>query len=432
MPKIAYNDRAARAAAPLDGKRTKYSITGHPGLVLDVTPGDPDSSRRWFVRYQVGRGTGRRQGYNAIGDIKHWSIAQAWEDASRIIREAQGGADPKAERQAVRQAKETEARTVEAVYLDWLDNPGRKRTLRDKSREAYEWQFKHLRPRLGSTPIAILTTAGVRIALEAIRVATTNRGRGQRGYMATKCLKLMRSVCRFAEDTGYVDRDPTRGIDLPVPERNPDGRQHRPPTDIELRQLWDAAPKHISDQHVRAMKLAFLLGKRVSEMCGARKSEVTLDGDKPSWFIPGAREGNKSREDQVVPLPPLAVSILKEQMLAAGETPFVFPARSRPQTPTMRHAPSQAFAGLRSKLGVDDAVRFHDARGLISDQMARLGVPSEYRSHVLHHTGDMRATLANSVYSTYDYEPQKRRALHIWQLRLMEIVRGRKPRGLKW
>ena len=186
MPKLAYNDRAARAAAPLDGKRTKFSIAGHPGLVLDVTPGDPEPSRRWFVRYQVGRGTGRRQGYDAIGDIKHWSIAQAWEDASRIIREAQGGADPKAERQAARQAKETEARTLEAVYLEWLDNPGRKRTLRNKSREAYEWQFKHLRPRLGSRPMAILSTADVRIALEAIRVATTDRVRGRRGYMATK------------------------------------------------------------------------------------------------------------------------------------------------------------------------------------------------------------------------------------------------------
>ena len=180
------------------------------------------------------------------------------------------------------------------------------------------------------------------------------------------------------------------------------------------------------------MKLAFLLGKRISEICGARKSEITFDDGKPSWFIPGTREGNKSREDQVVPLPPLAVTILKEQFLAAGESLFVFPARGKPQTPTMRHAPSQAFADLRDKLGIDGAVRFHDSRGLISDQMAKLGVPSEYRSHVLHHTGDMRATLANSIYSTYDYAPQKRRALHIWQLRLMEIVGGRKARGLKW
>ena len=360
------------------------------------------------------------------------SIAQAWEDASRIIREAQGGEDPKAKRLAASQAKETDKRTLEAVYREWLDHPGRKRTLREKSREAYEWQFKHIRPPLGSVPIATLTSADIRAAVEAIRVATTDPERGRRGYISTKCLKLIRSVCRFAADKGYIDKDPTRGIDLPVPENNPQGRQNRPPSEVELRRLWNAAPEYISAQHGRTMKLAFLLGKRVSEMCGALKSEVTIDGDKPSWFIPGSREGNKSREDQVVPLPPMATSILSEQMAAAGESPFVFPARGKPHTPTMRHAPSQAFAELRSELGIDASVRFHDARSLISDQMAKIGVPSEYRSHVLHHTGDTRASLANSIYSTWDFLEPKRRALELWEQRLIEIVEGRPASGVKW
>ncbi len=133
-----------------------------------------------------------------------------------------------------------------------------------------------------------------------------------------------------------------------------------------------------------------------------------------------------------MPLPPLATSILLDQITASGASPHLFPAKGRPQTPTMRHAPSQAFADLRTKLGIDDAVRFHDARGLISDQMAKIGVPSEYRSHVLHHTGDTRASLANSVYSTYDYEPQKRRALELWELRLVEIIEGRAASGERW
>ena len=98
----------------------------------------------------------------------------------------------------------------------------------------------------------------------------------------------------------------------------------------------------------------------------------------------------------------------------------------------MRHAPSGAFAGLRAKLGISGSVRFHDSRGLITDQMAKIGVPSEYTSHVLHHTGDTRASLADSVYSTYDYEPQKRRALELWERRLLEIVEGRPASGEKW
>jgi len=439
MTKLAYNDRAVRAATTIGGKRTKYSITGHPGLVLDVTPGEPEPSRRWFVRYQVGRGSSRRQGYDAIGDIKHWTVGQAWEKASQIIRGAQGGTDPKAEREAEAEAKVAEAeakvveaRTLAAVYGEWLERPSRKRTLRERSVEAYDQQFKHVKAHLGPVPISELTGEQISTAVEKIRRATTDTNLGRRGYMATKALKLIRSLCRYALDKGFVDRDPTRGIELPVPESNPDGRQNRPPSDAELRQLWLTAPEHMSAQHVKIMKLAFLLGKRVSEMCGALKIEVTIESDRPSWFIPGTREGNKSREDQIVPLPPLATSILLEQIVASGASPYLFPAKGRPQTPTLRHAPSQAFADLRTKLGIDDAVRFHDARGLISDQMAKIGVPSEYRSHVLHHTGDTRASLANSVYSTYDYEPQKRRALELWELRLLEIVEGRPASGERW
>ena len=64
--------------------------------------------------------------------------------------------------------------------------------------------------------------------------------------------------------------------------------------------------------------------------------------------------------------------------------------------------------------------------------MAKIGVPSEYRSHILHHTGDMRASLANSTYSSFDYEPQKRRALELWERRLLAIVEGRALPSEHW
>jgi hypothetical protein len=44
----------------------------------------------------------------------------------------------------------------------------------------------------------------------------------------------------------------------------------------------------------------------------------------------------------------------------------------------------------------------------------------------------MRATLADEDYSTYDYLPEKRRALELWEKWLLEIVEGRKPSGLRW
>ena len=418
---------------PLGGKRTRYTIIGKPGLQLVVTPSEAEPSRRWHVRYQIGHGrVARMRGNDSIGDIKHWSIGQAWEKACEIVRQAKSGVDPKAERKTSVVAAEQAQRTLKVVYQEWINWPGRARTLRPPSLAAYGWQFRHIEPRLGNLPVSDLNKESIAMALEEIRVATTDPEKGRRGYMATKCLALIRMICRYAVDRDYIDRDPTRGITTPVPKTNPAGRRNRAPTDNELRQLWCAAPSHMSPQHVRLMRLAFLLGKRVSEMCGAAKSEIDLDSERPHWFIPGEREGNKSREAQVVPLPPLAAAILRDQLASAAKSHFAFPARGIADKATLRHAPSQAYSALRDAIGIAKSVRFHDARSLITDQMAKLGVPSEYRSHVLHHTRDMRASLANSVYSTYDFEAEKRRALELWERRLTEIVEGRTASPERW
>lgn len=119
-------------------------------------------------------------------------------------------------------------------------------------------------------------------------------------------------------------------------------------------------------------------------------------------------------------------------MAVNDKSPFFFPGDKDPQKTMSRHTPSHALKRLRERLGIADNVRLHDMRGLIVDQLAAMRVPSEYRSHVLHHTGDMRATLAAEVYSTYDFLAEKRRALELWEKRVLEIVEGRKPSGLRW
>jgi hypothetical protein len=97
-----------------------------------------------------------------------------------------------------------------------------------------------------------------------------------------------------------------------------------------------------------------------------------------------------------------------------------------------RNSPSIAFRRFCNDFGIAANVRFHDSRGLIVDHLSKMRVPREYRSHVLHHTHDMKATLADSVYSSHDYIDEKRRALRLWSLRLQEIVRGRKSLRLRW
>ncbi|MBA2127587.1 hypothetical protein DLM45_15350 [Hyphomicrobium methylovorum] len=437
MPEIACNVLTVKSR--LKGERAVYQIAGVPGLHLAVLGGGRGS---WRIRYRPHRGTEKK--WHTIGDAQTVELGDAIKKARDLLATLQlDGTDPRA--QAEKRAAAT--MTFADVYREWLEHPGRARTLRSRTRSEYDRLFKtHVEHRIGKVKMALLDKATVKAKVEEVRTASTNAKMGHRGLQAAKALQMIRSVCRYALAKEYVDRDATFGIEQPVPDEHPDGRQNRPPTNDELKTLWLAAdgvrakPKRefMAPQTRRVFKLAVLLGKRISELVGVLKSEVEF-GDNANLFIPGTREGNKSREDQRVPLPPLAEKIIREAIAEAGTSPFLFPgdgskrAKGRQGDFSIsRHTPSHALRKLKADLGIAENVRLHDMRGLIVDQLAAMGVPSEYRSHILHHTGDMRATLANDIYSTYDFLPEKRRALELWEKRLLEIIDGRKPSGLKW
>ncbi len=428
MPQVAPHPRVVAKLAPLGGKRTRYTFTGIKGLQLDCIPDNTALGKRiWRVRYYVGD----TEKIDTLGTFNendregYIPLARATELAAERRRLVKvDGVDP---RKAVA--------TFAEVYAEWLDNPARPKSLRPRTREEYERIYKlHVEPYIGAAPIGQLEKAKIATVLEKVRRATTDETKGHRGLQATKALKLIRSVCGHAADKDYIQRDPTRGVDNPVPEGNPEGKQHRAPTNDELRAMWSEAHRQLSKTNRRLLQLAILLGKRVSELIAARQNELD-DGPEANLFIPGTREGNKSREDQRVPLPPLALSILKEAAADAQDSPFLFPADGLPNQHVDRGTPSHAFTDMRRRLGMGDEVRFHDMRSLIVDQLAALGVPSEYRSHVLQHTSDMRATLGDRVYktrSTFDHMAEKRRALELWERRLLEIVEGRSASGLRW
>ena len=79
-------------------------------------------------------------------------------------------------------------------------------------------------------------------------------------------------------------------------------------------------------------------------------------------------------------------------------------------------------------LGIEDAA-VHDLRRTLATNLGAMGVPD----NVIERTEgrDKRKGVAG-VYHRYQYAPEKLRALRLWSLRLQEIVRGRKPRGLRW
>ena len=430
MPEISYTAAAAKAAQPIDKKRTRFRVTGRPGLVLDVMPGEP-VARRWYVRYQVGRGAARRQGYDLIGDLAHWSHGQAWDRACELIRQADSGVDPASKRLQQKADAEANSRTVGALFAEWLDHPGRRRVLSPRTRREKMRVFSlHIEPEIGKLALAKLEKSAIGALLEKIRANTTDEVRGFRGAQSLIARQILHAMCEYAVGKEYLDRNPCRAVGKPVPQDNPAGRQHRALTDDEVRLVWNSAAAHVPAMYQHLFQLALLLGRRRSELTGIRKDEIDWAG--AVLTIPADREGNKTRMVQLVPLPALALSVLREQAESAGLSPFVFQPRALGRKAVDKHEASRRWKQLREDLGIEAKVRLHDVRTLITGHLTRMGVPQEIRSHILSHMGDARRTLADRVYNEYEFLDEKRRALALWERRLLEIVEGRPASGERW
>jgi integrase len=433
--KLPYNDKAAKHAVPVAGKRTRYAIEGKPGLRLVVSPAKPDPIRIYYVRYQLGSGRHRRQGDDAIGPVGTFSIAQAWDVAAKIIRRAKEGVDPQAEKRA----KAAESQSFKECFEEWLDHTGkrRRRALSPRTRSEYNSIFKkHVVGEIGAISIVALTKTDIERCVAKATKTSTNKKLGHRGLQGTKVLTMVSSICEWACDNELLQRNPCRSIEPPVPKENPAGKQTRPLNNSELRTLWNEAEAEMATAKVRALKLGILLGRRASEIAGATRSDARLDQSIPCLFIPADREGNKAKKDDAVPLPPLALAIIKEALASGGSRDLLFAGA------TTQGAVSKAFRKFRQdkaaefvETNVGEAwagrTRLHDARSLINDELSAMSVPGEIRSRILHHTGDLRQ-LVNTTYSAYDFLPDRLRALTLWEERLVEIVEGREPIKRRW
>lgn len=404
-------------------ERGVYTVDKHPGLHL-ASRGDGTGS--WRVKYRP-PGSKVQRWYTVTNDAKNASFDSVLEAKDKFLADLKHQkVDPKAVLEEKAKVEAVAGITYDAAFTEWLDHPGRKRALSKRTREEYEGvHARHVKSRIGATPLTKLTRQSLEKSLRAIYDATNDPKSGQRGLQATKAYQNIRSVLEWAVDREYIPANPLRKVAWLPAKSNPAGKQSRAMTDAELRQLWKCAPAVMSAAEWRVLRLAILIGRRVSEIAGAERSDAHLDADPPYLFIPAGREGNKAKQDDAVPLPRLAREIIREALAAGEEGQPLFVGAAT------RWTASAALRDFRRDHDWPGQVRMHDSRTLINDHMARLGVPTELRSRTLHHTGDLRQ-LANTVYSSFDHMPERYRALRLWQARLINVVTGGRFRALRW
>lgn len=427
MPILSPNVLKLKAA--IKGQRAIYTIEGHPGLYLHVR-GDGGAS--WVVRYRVGGALKERVLSNDAGRADFSEITTT-KDEIRLATKTKGVdlmAQRKADAESKAAAERAQKLTLGAVIDQWIAKP-RKKELRTRTVKLYRSTFDaYVIPTFGKRPIADITKQELKTHFETLKKRLLKKGgRVTRAEVVGKAHTYLEAVFEYAVDEGYITISPMRGLTRPVP-KEPERRSSRPLLPSELRAVWQRADVHLSPVFARAIKLALLLGRRRAEIAGARADEFHLDGPSPHWIIP-PREGNKSALPSLVPLPRLALSVVREAI--ADGSPYLFPqSRGAEARPIAPDSLTHAWCVLRDAVGVSSDVNLHDARSLLTDALEKMGVPDNIVSHCLHHTSDMKGTTAKRVYSTNQFHDEKLRALRLWDLRLRGLVSGRAHHRISW
>jgi integrase len=339
--------------APARGNRIAYDNTVK-GFGCRVTAA---GARSFILTYH--RRIDGKQRRLTIGSFPDWGTAAAREEAKRIKREVDGGADPLAAYQELRDAP-TVADLCARFERDYLPRK------RPTTQRVYRQQIgADILPALGGMKVAAVSHAGV---------DAWHRKLGDRAPThANRTLALLSKMFSLAIRWGWRTDNPCRGI-----ERNPENKRHRYLSPAELTRLAAALVGLRDVNAANAVRLLLLSGARRGELLAAKWTDIDLDA--AVWIKPAAT--TKQATLHRVPLSEAACQVLTE-MRAGGdhEATWLFPARGGGH----RLHINDAWIKLRQAANLPD-VHLHDLRHTYASVLASAGLSLPIIGRLLGHT----------------------------------------------
>lgn len=435
MANPALTDNFIKALTAPAGKRIEIFDQKISGLVLRVSG---HGRKTWVLRYRAENG---RQPRFTIGTYPALKLADARDEALKLLAQTKTGDDPAAERRRSRLAVKSQAiRTFDNLIEAYFDasekghwkprkKQKRERTLQDE-KGVYR---RYIKAKLGNVYLEDIQRSIIKKLLRDL-VDTGIKAQ------TIQVQAIIRQAFAFgiAEYDDLILFNPATGFGV-IGTTNP---RTRTLTDAELRTFWQAIldPPMLPPNRngkvksiglTRAMGIALqlctLLLVRENEIAGMRVDELNFD--TRTWLISGDRM--KSGVPHLVPLPPKAIALI-EEALALRPDPhldFVFPSPRwhvenkgfRPSS--IYHAMVALFRAKNLKHATPHDLRRTGSTALTSE---RIGVTPFIRSKVLGHRTDNGGGAAVSLrhYDANEYVADKRDALTAWQDLVLKIVGG--------
>jgi integrase len=309
-----------------------------------------------------------------IGAFEDWPLKLAREEAHRLNRLIDQGADPHAERDARRTAP-----TVNDLIEEWRRDIDSKvpPKIRPSSRAEYETIIRQwIVPELGKHLIIDVD----RPDIEKLHRKITEHGTPVR---ANRVIALTSRIFTVAINLKWRTDNPASKI-----ERNHEEARYVTLDGAELEQLLAAIPQCRNLQGARAIELVLLTGTRRNEILRLEWSQVDLE--RGTITLPP--KSTKQRRLHHLPLNTPARQILSEiraEAEARSEkygrpiSRWVFPAKGRVDEPVKEV--KQAWAGICRRAGIA-GLHLHDCRHLFGSFLASSGTSLYIVGRLLGHS----------------------------------------------
>jgi integrase len=395
MPTIKFTAAKIKFLEGTHGKQVDYFDEKLAGFFVRISQ---DGKKSFGVMY---RKSGRLRRMK-LGTYPLLSLGKARNAASKVLRNAELGLDPAAEKQDNRKAE-----TFEQVAREYLERHAK---IKKKSWKHDERVIKKdLVPEFGTQKAKDITRRDVRSFLE--RKAQTAP------IMANRTRALLKKIYNWAIMSEIVETNPVYLLPAPAKEH----RRERVLTKDELKSIWNAINADVrdsDDSHRKMktlsagiMKLRLLTAQRGAEVMSMEWSELELDTGW--WSIPGEKTKNGLSHRVYLTAPAVAIIREMKSVVDGAGSRYVFPS---PIGDTHINNPQKALQRIQKATGIDFVG--HDFRRTAASLMTSMGIPRLTVKKILNHVEPE----ITAVYDRYSYDTEKREALEAWAIRLIALV----------
>ena len=368
---------------------------------------DP-AERVFFVMYRDGSGKLRRY---TIGSFHKLSLKAAKEAARAEFAKIANGSYPHARkrREKRKQSDKPSPGTWGHLIEQFIaSGEGAKGKLREKTAHEYARLLrKHYLPVWEGLGLDDVETADV------IDIVQAKRDEGK-DFEANRILSAISSLCSWARNPEhpYLNSNPCEGL-----KQKKEKARDRVLNVDEIRVLWKACEAE-GYPYGPCLQMMLIFGQRNwAETGGMRWS--ALDMDKGIWRLKAS--DTKTDQEHLVPLPNLAVKILKSLPVIEGEDRVFGKVESSSKVANRIRAQMEEHLGKNV-----DPWQPRDFRRTVRTNLAALGVLEEIGERILSHSrGDSGIA---AVYNRHSYLPQMREALELWANRIQKITSGKKSK----